>query len=307
MITMKTQDEIRTFKSNMFIDFIERGENFTLDVPHYNKWLALIYFLKKRGFTITANPYFEKGATCLSKYHKIGHKKDIVCLMEINAASIHLIFGHIKNLWKEQTNFWDWPSDTRYTKLDYMETMALNLEIAKTIEHLQTRYKMPLRVQDKVLPPEETIIDNLKTNTHIHGVVNCLNDIKLAITETNYNYLYNSDDKNKKKLICGDKKYFYDYVTKRLACGIVWHHINNMWWVISGNKLHNIYCGDFFDYDPSLPRRQPIDVDKANRLLKRFEGKKEYLRCDAFVKHHKHLFEKEDARKEAATKEAVAA
>lgn len=305
---MKAQDEIRTFRGNIIVDFVERGENFTLKVPHYNKWIALIAFLRKRGFVITENPHYKEQFAVLSKFHKLGHKGDVACLMEIGAASITINIGHIKNLWKKQTQaFWDNPSDDRYTRLTYLESMAVKLELFKTVEYFQNTYKMPLTIQDKKLLPEEKIVVNLKNNTHIHGVVNSLNDIKAAITETNYNYLYNSDDKNKKKLICGDKKYFYDWFTRRLSCGIVWHHINNMWWVISGNKLHNIYCGDFFDYDSSLPRRQPIDVDKANRLLKRFESKKEYLRCDAFAKHHKHLFEKAADRKDAAAKESVAA
>ena len=28
--------------------------------PHYNKWLALITFLRKRGFTITENPHYRE-------------------------------------------------------------------------------------------------------------------------------------------------------------------------------------------------------------------------------------------------------
>jgi hypothetical protein len=296
----KTQDAIRTFKGYVIVDFVKRGEHYTLNVPHYRKWRKLISFLENRGFSITENPHFKKQYAILSKYHKIGYKKDVACLLEIGAARITIRFGHIKNLWKVRTtSFWDWPSDDRYTHLTYIESLAVKLEIEKTINFFK-KYKMPLTIQDEKLSPEEEIIKGNRNNTHIHGVVNCLNDIKMSIKEDSYNYLHNSNDKNKKKLISGDKKYFYHPVTNRLSSGIVWHHISNMWWVIFGNELRNIVCWEFFDYDPNLPRRKPVDVNDVNRLLKNFESKKEYRRCDAIHKHHKHLFKKETETTAAA-------
>lgn len=296
----RTQDEIRTFKGYVIVDFAKRGENFTLNVPHYGKWRKLISFLQDRGFSISENPHYKKQYAVLSKYHKIGYKKDVACLLEIGGATITVQFGHMKNLWKgREQSFWDNPSDDRYTHLTYMESLAVKLEIKKTIEFFK-RYKMPLTIQDEKLSPEDEIIKNLRNNPHIHGVVNCLNDIKLSIKEDSYDYRCNSNDKNKKKLICGDKKYFYHPRTNRLSCGIVWHHINNMWWVICGNELRNIVCWEFFDYDPDLPRRKPVDVNDVNRILKKFESKKEYRRCDAIHTHHKHLFKKQTENTAAA-------
>lgn len=271
---MEKQDKIRTFRNHVFVDFAKAGERYTLKVPHYGIWQKLISFLRKRGFTIGENPYFKKQFAAISKYHKIGYKKDVVCLMQISAIRIEIQLGHIKNLWVDAPqSFWDNPTDSRYTHLTYLELKTVQLEKEEVICFFQN-YGMPLTIQDKKLSPEEYIIDKLKNNKHIHGVVNCLNDIKDSIKPDSTDYRQNSDDKNKKKIICGDKKYFYDYGTKRLCCGIAWHNINNMWWVISGNQLHNIVCWELFDYDATLTRKKLLDTEQRDRLLKNLKQKK---------------------------------
>ena len=288
-------DTIRNYRNTVQLHFDKRGENFTLKVPHHSKWIAIIKFLKQRGWTITENPSYEENYKCLSKYHKLGFKKDMACLMEIGNNFIRIEFGNEKNLWKGiAQSFWSSPTDNRTTKLSYQESTRVKLEIKKTLEFCK-KYNLEFEKEDSDLNPEEYIIHSLKNNTHIHGQVNCLEDIKLSMKEDSYDYLRNSNDKNDKKIICGDKKYFYDYYTKRLCCGIAWHHINNMWWIISNNQLHNIACFRLFDYEPNLPRREKIEMNenKIDNLLKYYEEKKDYLRCHIILKH----FDKKNNKK----------
>ena len=94
------ENKIRNYRNTVNIQFNEWGESFSLDVPHYNKWMAIIRFLRKRGWKIGENKYYKDQFECLSKYHKIGHKKDMSLLMEITAKSIIVQFGNTKNLWK---------------------------------------------------------------------------------------------------------------------------------------------------------------------------------------------------------------
>lgn len=276
---MDKKNTLRNYKNSVLIHFAERGENFTLKVPHHGKWIAIIKFLKKRGWNIGENPSYKEHYDCLSKYHKIGYKADVACLMEISNDSIIVEFGNIKNLWTGiAQSFWSNPTDERMAKLTYMESMRVKLEIYKLMKFCE-KYNHELRREEENMKPEEYIVNSLKNNTHIHGIVTCLNDIKLDITPTNHNWHYNSNDKNKKKIICGETKYFYDSRTRRLSCGVVWHHINNMWWVITNGTLRNIAAFELFDFVKGLPKRKPLEKGEVERLLKKFESKRDYQRC----------------------------
>lgn len=275
---------IRRYYNTVQVHFIKVGDKFTIKtLPHYSKWREAIGFLRKRGFVVTENDYIKKHFACLSKNNRIGYKKDVVCLMELNGDGFSVNFGHVKNLWKDQPqSFWDNPRDDRYTQLSYMENCAVNLEILRFMEFCTKKYKLELQINDDNLSPEQYIIHKLQVNTHIHGKVTSLIDIKNSIKEDSYDWLYNSNDRNKKKIICGQVKYFYSWRNgQRLSCGIVWHNINNMWWVIAGNQLHNIAAFDLFDYSPELPRRKPTTDDKINKLLSRFASDRQYLRCNS--------------------------
>ena len=47
-------------RNSINLIFENRGDSYSLDVPHKNVWLSIIRFLKKRGFKVTVNSYFKK-------------------------------------------------------------------------------------------------------------------------------------------------------------------------------------------------------------------------------------------------------
>jgi len=283
-------DSIRVYNNKVIITFDTWGKNFTLKVPHYKKWLSIIKLLRSRGFEITENQSYKEHYTCLSKFHKIGIKKDVRCLMEIGANRIEVQFGHVKNLWTGiAQSFWDDKNDDRYTHLSYLEACAVNLEVHKLIKFCD-KYKLHFVVDDASLSPEEYILNKEAINKHIHGSPKSLLELKQSITEDSYDYKHNSNDRNKKKIICGEKKYFYNYWTKRLSCGIVWHNINNMWWVIYGGKLNNVASFELFDYEQNMPRRLPANKEKIESVIKKFEKQKDYMRCYSIQKQLDKLF-----------------
>jgi len=245
--------KIRKYRNSIILSFNERGDNFSLNVPHHSKWIEIINFLRKRGFSIGENPSYKKHYNILSKYHKIGYKKDVACLLEIQSSNIEVKFGNIKNLWTGiAQDFWSDPSDNRYTKLSYLENIAVKLEIHRLFGLCQ-KFNLEYKKEESEMSPEEYIINSCNNNTHIHGKITCLDDIRLSIKEDSYDYRQNSDDKNKKKIICGETKYFYSYRTGRLTCGIAWHHINNMWWVLFGGEMHNMASFELFERIPIAP------------------------------------------------------
>lgn len=287
-------DKIRKYRNTIVVSFENSGSNFSLKVPHYKKWLSLIKFLKARGIDISENPSYKEHYSVLSKYHKIGFKRNVALLMEIGSSRIELQFGNIQNLWKGiAQSFWDDPFDNRYTKLNYLEQIAVDLEIKKTMDFCM-KWGLEMQEEDSNLPPERYIIKNLNENQHIHGKVEKLEDIRRSIESGvgKYNGGYNSDDKNDKKIICGEKKYFYEYGTRRLSVGVVWHNINNMWWVISGNRLRNVCAKDLFDFDPELNRRKPADENYLEKLLIKYQFVRNYKKCMEIQDHINKTFQK---------------
>ena len=280
-------DSIRKLRNEIILNFAERGENFTLNVPHKGKWLSIIAFLRKRGFKITENPSYKEHYKCLSRYHKIGFKGAVVCLMEINPASIAIEFGHQSNLTTGATSmFWKkGDSYGRYSHISYLEENAINLEIKRLLDRCVSLWKMELKPERSSLAAVEFILNKNAENKHIHGGPKTMQELAEAVKLSHadpYQGTYNLVDKHKKPIYCGETKYFYDeYRGNRLMRGIVHHNINNMWWVILPcGQLRNIACFHLFDWSPELTRRKKLSRDEQiKRIEKCYESafqKKDY-------------------------------
>lgn len=260
---------LRKYRNKLFVDFDVRGENFTINVPHKPHWNGIQKFLKKRGFKVTAIPRYVEHYNTLSQYHRIGKKGEVACILELNAGSIHLDFGHIKNLWNCEGHFWDMKGDDRVKPLTYLEQKAVIIEQMRMMEYCKSFTSSFDDSDDDALTPEQYIIKKLRINTHVHGKVNCLDDIKKDIENRINDYFnsHNVKDRDGNKITCGDTMYFYDY-NGRLSCGKAWHNINNMWWVISGGHLRNIACFNLFRSPEGMPRRQ----GNISRAIKKMES-----------------------------------
>lgn len=282
------ENTIRNYRNTIQLTFKRKDGvmfNTVRKLPNYGNWVTVIRFLKSRGWTIKENPHYKEQYACLSPFHKIGFKGNLALLMEISGTSMSINFGHVKNLWQPPQFFWDNPSDDRYLKLTYLENASVKLEVKRLMEFGASKFRLKDTSENPNPSPEEYIINKCNNNTHIHGKVTCLNDIKLAITESSYDYTVNSNDKNGKKIICGETKYFYN--NRTLEYGVAWHNINNMWWVISGGKLRNISSGNLFDFDSRLPRKKPVSKERIESLLKNLSFKKEFLKCHKILSNKK--------------------
>lgn len=268
------KNRIRQYRNELWIGFEERGESFTLKVPHKPVWDSIIRFLRKRGWKIGENPSYKEHYASLSKYHKIGFKGEVALLMEILPAGIKIQFGHKKNLWTGVAqSFWE-KGDAleRYSNLTYLEEMAVNLEIKKMLDYCKKWADQ--QIMDWQMNAVEQILNKEQSNKHIHGgAVNLqhLAELMQKKYQDPYQSTHNLRDKNKKLIYCGETKYFYDeYRTKRLIRGTVYHNINNMWWVILPcGTLRNLACWQLFDWENSLARREVLtEKEKHNLLLK---------------------------------------
>lgn len=257
-------NSIKQRKENkVSINFDKRGENYTLNVPHKNKWLNIISYFKRRGFSIGENPYYKEYYNCLSCYHKSGKRKNIAIALELNPASISVDFGHVKNLWDTNATFWD-EDDSRGTKLTYLEKKRVELEVRKFIKYLD-KWKFKTLQNNDNLTDTEKIIECNRINSHIHGKnIQTLDDIGKYIAEKGHSMGSNGRDSNGKEIICGDIKYFYDgYGTKRMMRGIAYHNVGNMWWIMINEKRRNVASFELFDYSDDLPKRKKLSEQKS--------------------------------------------
>lgn len=265
-------NSLRQYRGTLYLHFEKRGENFTLNVPHKPVWDSVIRFLKKRGWTIGINQSYKEHFKVLSKYHKIGFKGEVALLMEINHDSINIQFGNKKNLWTGiAQSFWekDQSYDKRYTPLTYLEEKAVEIEIFKA-KNFCSKWCKPEKTDDE-RSAVEYILHKESVNKHIHGGAKSLEEIAQYMEkkyQDDYQSKYNLVDKNKKLIYCGEIKHFVDYETKRVLKGIVYHNINNMWWVLlPANVKRNIACFDLFDWDPRFAKKRVFANNHQVKVL----------------------------------------
>ncbi|MFN3802617.1 hypothetical protein [Belliella pelovolcani] len=262
---------IRQYKNNLWLNFEQRGENFTLSVPHKNVWDSIIRFLRKRGWKITENPSYKEHFNSISKYHKIGFKGEVTLLMEITPISIKIEFGNKKNLSDSRAQIFWQKEDAfeRYHQLTYLQEKAVEIEIFKTKSYCQKWCE--LEKCDNELSAIEFILDKESRNTHIHGGAKSLDEIALYMESEyaeEYQSKHNLRDKNKNLIYCGETKFFIDYRTKRVFKGIVYHNINNMWWVLlPDGVLRNIACFELFDWNPAYANKRVLGDHHQIKLL----------------------------------------
>ncbi len=272
---------IDKYNDKLYIRFNKGGDTWggITKLPHYKTWTKLLAHLKKRGFEIKTPKHYleEKYAVHL---HKVAYKDNVVICLECMGSQIKVEYGDIKNLWKDwEYNFWSL-TDNRSTQLTYLEGKKIQLEVNKLLDVFPQEL---INKHDNTLSAKEKILKNKKESSHNRDAAKLdelgLDGIVYQMGE--YDHNQNSSDRDKKQLVCGELKYFYDY-DKRLKCGRVYHNINNMWWVLTTDNYHNKASYELFDYGGESRRKELKTEEKINRLeaeLRRYENDKNYIRC----------------------------
>jgi|GEM_PF-1440548 len=273
---------VDVYEDSLYIRFDKGGDTWKniSKLPHYKTWMKILNHLTKRGFEIKTPKYYIEQKYGKA-YHKVAIKGNVTMCLECMGSQIKIEYGDIKNLWKDwEYNFWSL-TDRRSTQLTYLEGKRIELETNKIL-NIFPQEKIKVNESTK-LSPEEKILKNKKESSHNRDASKLdelgLDGIVYQMSE--YDHTQNSSDRDKKKINCGELKYFYDY-DKRLKCGRVYHNINNMWWVLSTDDYHNKSSYELFDYSGESRRKQLTKEQKINRLeseLNRYESKKNYLRC----------------------------
>jgi hypothetical protein len=243
--------------------------------PHYKLWYQINNHLKRRGFTVTVDPDIYKNYRCLSKDRRCGIKNDLEFKTERHEFSFSYEFFQNLNFENTSGGYYDFD---KYQKMPYRLKLTFRNEMMRMAKYAES-IGVTVVIEKKLSDIEEIIASN-NINTHIHGTITCLEDIKGLMKD--YDISQNSSDKNKKLITCGDTKCFYDYNNK-IAIGQAYHHINNMWWVIVNGKRYNIASFYLFDQYPGMPKKKPLtqeeQVQRIHTELKKAEAQQDYERC----------------------------
>lgn len=251
------------------------------EYPHQDIYDLLFDFFKSIGFVQYKDKEFNKRYKCLSKTHHQfkSAKSPLLIYCEIYGRGFKIEVGHSKNSHGDGSLAF-YCSGNQYRKINsYLENIRVRVMLDKIANHF-INFEVEIK-REKKLSEIEKIIKSDNENTHIHGPVECLEDIRTYI-ENKPQESYNCQDKDKNNLYCGQVKYFYDYngILKR---GKIWHHINNMWWVLCAKKRFNKACFELFDYYPGVPlkkSRLPKNrIKKLEQILKEHEEKRDYHKC----------------------------
>ncbi len=258
------------------------GEQFSVRQPHSGLYWRCLNLLKRRGFSCDRDPVYENNYKCISKYHRIlrHDTKGIVVLTEITPTGFKINIGTGNNYSNSPcvssfTSNWH----DEYVVPTYVELKLLELESLR-LQELVNKLGIEIIPDEDTLSAVEKILKKESRNKHIHGGPTCLEDIEKGMSA--YALGHYSNDANGKKIRCGQVKYYYDeYEGRYLRKGVVWHNINNMWWVLSGGECRNLACFQLFDYNPSLPRKKPYERQQAKirSLIDRHSNAMDFERC----------------------------
>lgn len=223
---------------------------------HYQLSDKLNAYLRRRGFRVTQDPNVDK---LIRRDYFVGQKGDLKFEMSRYPN------GFCYNFYQDVV--YKNPNGGRYdfNKFDLMPYMIrlsyLNeaKRLAKYAEKVGAHVEFVKKLSDT-----EEIIDTNNKNTHVHGKITCLEDIKGLMKP--YDLNHNSTDANGKQIICGDEKWFYTY-KGHICKGIAYHHINNMWWVMVNGKRHNIAAFNLFDKPDVIRRRKPLSQKEQMRRI----------------------------------------
>lgn len=242
---------------------------------HYALWNKIISLLNRRGLNVVADQKVNKS---IRKWYKYGKNKyGIEFKTNIYPAGFEIKF--FQNVTKsENCNGGEYDFD-KYNKMPYLLKLSLRAEI-NAIVKLAGRF-IKIENYDRKTDSTEFILDRFRTSSFTRNGIQSLSEIDSFMDE--YNRSYNSIDHNKVQIKNGELKYFYNH-KRVLTRGIVYHNINNMWWVIlNDTEVTNEACQRLFDFVPGLPLKKelttPEKVQKLHTALKQSEAKQKYERC----------------------------
>lgn len=254
-----------SIKKEGTIFFSEDTVSVSTKNPEGNRdlFLSLMKYLKKIGFVVSNDKNIKYKS--LNNYFKHGQWKELEFDANYYPAGLDIKF--YQNAYPGERG----PGQGKYEfdkkeKMPFLLKKRLEFTISKLVAFLKSD---TFSLKEK----EFSLVDG-------HGRAN-LDDPSLTIYDKikrikSINYSadngsgFNFIDKNNKKIINGDIKFFYDY-DGYLRKGEAYLNLNNMWWILTKDNYFNKASYELFDYNGEPIKRKKhkeIIQTKLNEAIK---------------------------------------
>lgn len=237
--------------------------------PHYPILHRLLNFMQDRGFRVGRDPRIEQHYKILTKDHWYGRKGDLEFKAERYPAGWKIEFFQNIVFENKAGGYYDFD---KYKKMPYL----IKLLFRNEVRHIK-QFLIQFGYQDVSDPIYKLASDRIKAKyvESWHYPQKSMDEFQLEdLNGQTDPYSYNHLDRDKKIIYNGQVKYFRDW-NGRLVRGIVYHNINNMWWVIL-NDYKYTNKADFELFDPTEADFKARRV-KEDRKPKKYLDRKEKL------------------------------
>ncbi len=212
---------------------------------------GLIRLMRRRGWTIGADPHVHRHYRALSPSHRLGRKGDLRCSIEVGGLQIKV------EVWAETWPLAN-PNGHRYDfcklqRMTYLDRLRFIVERRHIIAWL--RSIAPVTGSEPpqgALAPMDAIACHYRNSWHTDkatGIPVCTDD-------------RNRTSRDGALLEHGQSVWLRDR-SGRLLRGRAFYNINSMWWVVAGGVLTNLPCFDLRTSQPENLR------EKLNGKLRR--------------------------------------
>ena len=252
------------------------------DMEHFNLWCAGKKALRNKGAYIRVDPKIKENYKCLKQYHGYGNWCGLEFVTKIYTTGFDFEFFQNVTV-PENKNGGRYDFNT-YRQFPYLLTLRLKVAIKHLIESIAPLCEATVTFTDRHGSSEERILKSYTESCHWPNV-KTLEDV--APNMRPYNQGRDSNDRDGKRIHCGEVKYFYGY-DGYLHRGIVYHNLNNMWWVIENDTVYsNKACFELFDRT-SEPIRKALNPEKKLEKLKAALNQQikeeNFIRCNIIKK-----------------------
>lgn len=273
-IAQEAKHSIRHSKKSAWIQFWndDAVKNDPFGKPsaltHFRIYQSCIYTLKKIGFTISKHPRYEEHYKILSPSHRYGIWKGLEVNIEIFARGFKFEFYQNISTGDRQKGDGEYCFN-KYHLMDYLMRKRYDLSISRIIETIQKNCSASVDHIDRPVNAIECILKHCQNNHWKSGNPKELADIDNLVRE--YDRQRNSTDRDNKQIISGQVKYFRDY-NGRLVRGMVYHNINNMWWVLindfkySNEAAFRLFDATAEDFNARRLKKHKIPEKKQKEL-----------------------------------------
>ena len=264
---LTSQHTFKIFQDIASINFyngVEVKDHLNKYQPHYPILHRVLNFMQDRGFQVGRDPDVEKNYKRILKNSWYGKKGDLEFKAHRYPAGWEIQFFQNINFDNKAGGEYDFD---KFKKMPYL----IKLVFQNECRHI-AKFLISLGVKNQTRPNYKLAEDRIKEFIIMHRFdVKFKNASEFNLGDhicSSFNYAYNRTDRNGKVIQNGQIKYIR-YYDGRLRRGMVYHNINNMWWIVF-NKFDysNKACFELFD---------PTPEDFKVRRLKKDIKPKEYL------------------------------